>query len=85
MSRVAVNPGIVRLLAKASLARGHGEPFVLLDLASLCGCHRSSIHLYATGRKAMPNVERKMAEVFGLTVPQLRRKLGLPQTQRRKS
>ena len=58
--------------------RSLGEVFNVLDLTCLCDTRRDLIHAYTTGRQHLPIVEAKMARVFGLTVPALRRRLGLP-------
>lgn len=45
------------------------------DVAAFCRCDVRSIHLYTTGKKPMPLIERNMAALFKLTVPDLRAKL----------
>ena len=73
MTRRIANPGLAALLARKS--RALREPFIVADLACLCKTHRSAIHLYATGRKPMPRLEKKIARVFGISVARLRREL----------
>lgn len=76
MGRLPFNRGLDRL-CKARAASDR-DIFEVADVVSLCNCHRRSLHLYTTGRKACPRLEAKIAAVFHLTVPQLRRRLGLP-------
>jgi len=72
MSRTPTNKGLAVLCQKAGLQ--------IADLACLCKCSERAIHLYTTGRKHLPRVERALAAVFHLTVPALRRKLKLEAT-----
>lgn len=54
------------------------------DVAAYCRVHRGSIHLYLLGRTS-PRLEAGMADLFKISVPALRMKLGLtdvPATRR---
>ena len=75
MSRPTTNQGLTRLLNEWSVRSG--ESLVGLDLASKCRTSPRAIHYYTTGRKACPHLEAKIAAVFEISVPELRRRLGL--------
>ena len=84
MSRCHANAGLKTLLKEWSGRAG--ERLIMLDLASKCKASRRSLHLYTTGRRHTPLLEAKIAAVFEISVPELRRRLGLeePQPKRRK-
>jgi transcriptional regulator with XRE-family HTH domain len=72
MSRQISNRGLRSLCAKRETN--------LDDLACACNVNRKSVHKYLSGRHS-PRLETRMAEFFKLSVPQLRRKLGLQTAQ----
>ena len=72
MSRPISNSGLAALCTHTGLE--------IEDVALKCGCTVRAVHYYSTGRKRMPRLEKKLAALFGITVPALRRKLGLPPT-----
>ncbi|MFH1556253.1 MAG: hypothetical protein ABII76_15575, partial [Pseudomonadota bacterium] len=69
MSRTIKNRGLAKLCAL--------HDYQIADLACICRCHRFSITLYADGVKPLPDLEPKLAAALHLTVPALRRELGL--------
>jgi len=75
MTRRVANPGLARLLATKDAP---DERFAVADLGCLASVSPRSIHRYSTGRKRLPRVEAKIARVFNLSIPELRRRLGLP-------
>ena len=75
MSRCHANPKLNGLLCHWSTRVG--ERLIMLDLASKCRASRQAIWFYSTGRRHMPLLEAKIAAVFEISVPELRRRLGL--------
>jgi hypothetical protein len=67
MSRRIANPGLAKLCK--------GRDVAVEDIASYCCVNRKSIHKYLHGRPS-PRLEERMAVLFEMTVPQLRRRLG---------
>lgn len=82
MARPISNPGLAALCREQ--LDDPRNVFDLIDVAIICKCHRNAITLYSTGRKACPTLERKLAGAFRITVPALRRRLGLPALPREK-
>lgn len=68
MSRRIANRGLAALL--------RAENVEVADIACICGVTRVSLWHYLHGRLS-PRLEEKLAAHFKLTVPRLRRKLGL--------
>lgn len=75
MSRTPSNAGLISLLKMKE--RETGLWFQVPDVARLCHCSRMSVWNYTTGRSQRSKIEPRMAAVFGLTVPELRKILGL--------
>jgi predicted transcriptional regulator len=69
MARPIGHPGLAELCARSDGSSVKG-------LANFCGVNRSSINRYLAGRHS-PELQKKLAEFFGLSVRSLRRKLGL--------
>lgn len=67
MSRNISNAGLSFLCEQSGLQIG--------DVACFCDVHRESVRKYLNGRPS-PRLEVRMAELFGVTVNQLRKKLG---------
>lgn len=65
MSRTIHNPNLARLCRAHELR--------IADLNCALKCTQRAIYFYATGRKPMPLLERKLATVFNLTVPDFRK------------
>lgn len=84
MGRHPHNTALSTLLAEWA-ARTGDDRLIVEDLACICHTDRTSIFLYTTGRKPCPRLEAKIAEVFQLPIPELRKRLGLPAKQRSKS
>lgn len=76
MSRTPKNKGLKALCRQRDLQ--------IADLACLTESNGRSIHFYSTGRKACPILEEKLAKVFKMSVPDLRKKLGLENWRNRK-
>lgn len=71
MSRKIQNNGLAKLAKK--------EGFQIADLACLLQVRRRTIHYYSTGvYSKRSRIEEPLAKVFNLTVPELRKRLGLP-------
>jgi len=65
MSRRISNPKLARLC--------QAHEWSVSNLACALKCTRQNIRLYASGRKPMPLLERKLAAVFKLSVPDFRK------------
>lgn len=83
VSRTPTNPGLIALLKKKEDETGFW--FKVPDVGRLCHCHVSSVWRYTTGVTRSPKLEVRMAEIFNLTVLQLREVLKLKQPKRRRS
>lgn len=83
MGRPAKNLGVEALLVR--WGRKIGDPSLqLADLAALTLTSQRALCLYTTGRRHLPILEAKLARVFRLSIPALRRRLGLPAVPGRK-
>jgi len=65
MSRRISNPKLARLCRAHELSITH--------LAAALKCTQQAIHVFASGRKAMPLLEEKLATTFKLKVPEFRK------------
>lgn len=70
MSRTPKSKGLKSLCATRGLQ--------IADLACMSQTSRQKIRVYSIGERHFPILEAKLANIFNLSVPQLRKKLGLP-------
>lgn len=80
MTRPLSNPGLDRLFAQrtAELYGDHPGRYCVPDLCIEAECSRQNLYNYVMGIKACPRLEARAAAVFKISVPALRRALGLP-------
>ena len=76
MSRRISNPKLAELLKASHMA--------LHDLAAIVGVHRRALLAYSRGRP-LPILERKLARVLQVSIPDLRDLLGINHFKRRKT
>lgn len=80
MTRPLSNTGLDRLFAKrtAELYGDHPGRYCVPDLCIEAECTPRGLYAYVMGEKACPRLEAKVAGVFKISVPALRRALKLP-------